>query len=250
MRRSLLFALVAALIVSGFVLAQTSFGHIHGVARDGNGRPIAGVQIVLSGGTSFHRETLTGETGEFWFRDIGAGPYSIAASLTGFLPAKVSTVVASGFTREITIALMSAPGKHVAALAPAPPAPPNPAAVRQHDSALMQSAAVAGVAGGIVGGVKGRPGFNTEAYDKIDDNQWKEVSRQPLSTFSTDVDTASYANVRRFLNQGQLPPKDAVRIEELINYFCTNILNLPRTSPSRSRQPSPTARGIRSIGLR
>src|SRR5262249_41479972 len=43
--------------------------------------------------------------------------------------------------------------------------------------------------------------------------------RKPLSTFSIDVDTASYSNVRRFLNQGQRPPKDAVRIEELINYF-------------------------------
>ena len=61
--------------------------------------------------------------------------------------------------------------------------------------------------------------FNTEAYDKIDDNQWTAVAARPLSTFSIDVDTASYANVRRFLNQGQLPPKDAVRIEELINYF-------------------------------
>src|SRR5262249_46776409 len=61
--------------------------------------------------------------------------------------------------------------------------------------------------------------FNTEAYDKIDDNQWTEVARKPLSTFSADVDTASYSNVRRFLNEGQAPPKDAVRIEELINYF-------------------------------
>ena len=43
--------------------------------------------------------------------------------------------------------------------------------------------------------------------------------REPLSTFSVDVDTASYANVRRFLNSGRRPPKNAVRIEELINYF-------------------------------
>jgi Ca-activated chloride channel family protein len=64
-----------------------------------------------------------------------------------------------------------------------------------------------------------RPRFNTEAYDRIYDNAWKEVARAPLSTFSSDVDTASYANVRRFLNQGEEPPKDAVRIEELINYF-------------------------------
>ncbi len=61
--------------------------------------------------------------------------------------------------------------------------------------------------------------FNTEAYDKIDEQGWTDAVRKPLSTFSIDVDTASYANVRRFLNAGTLPPKDAVRIEELINYF-------------------------------
>lgn len=58
-----------------------------------------------------------------------------------------------------------------------------------------------------------------ERYAEIEENPFLETARAPLSTFSIDVDTASYANVRRFLNQGQLPPKDAVRIEELINYF-------------------------------
>jgi Ca-activated chloride channel family protein len=53
----------------------------------------------------------------------------------------------------------------------------------------------------------------------IADNSFLEVAQNPLSTFSIDVDTASYSNVRRFLNSGSLPPKDAVRIEELINYF-------------------------------
>ncbi|MCA1564314.1 MAG: VWA domain-containing protein [Acidobacteria bacterium] len=61
--------------------------------------------------------------------------------------------------------------------------------------------------------------FNTEAYKHIDENPFFEVARAPLSTFSIDVDTASYSNTRRFLRSGQLPPKDAVRIEELINYF-------------------------------
>jgi len=65
-----------------------------------------------------------------------------------------------------------------------------------------------------------RPGeFNTEAYDRIVENAFLRVADHPLSTFAVDVDTASYANVRRFLNNGQLPPKGAVRIEELINYF-------------------------------
>jgi len=58
-----------------------------------------------------------------------------------------------------------------------------------------------------------------EQYGRIEENRFLRPSDQPLSTFSIDVDTASYANVRRFLSSGQLPPRDAVRIEELINYF-------------------------------
>src|ERR1041384_3471262 len=61
--------------------------------------------------------------------------------------------------------------------------------------------------------------FDTEAYSHIEENPFLDVRRAPLSTFSIDVDTASYSNMRRFLNEGHLPPKDAVRIEELINYF-------------------------------
>ena len=61
--------------------------------------------------------------------------------------------------------------------------------------------------------------INGERYAEIQENPFLETSRAPLSTFSIDVDTASYANVRRYLNDGMLPPKDAVRIEELINYF-------------------------------
>jgi Ca-activated chloride channel homolog len=61
--------------------------------------------------------------------------------------------------------------------------------------------------------------FSTEAYGYRKDNDYQRVADHPLSTFSIDVDTAAYANVRRFLNQGQRPPADAVRIEELVNYF-------------------------------
>ncbi len=61
--------------------------------------------------------------------------------------------------------------------------------------------------------------FNTEEYDGINENIFHEALKNPLSTFSIDVDAASYSNVRRFINNGQRPPKDAVRIEEMINYF-------------------------------
>jgi Ca-activated chloride channel family protein len=62
-------------------------------------------------------------------------------------------------------------------------------------------------------------GFNTEEYGRFDENPFFRPGQEPLSTFSIDVDRAAYANVRRFLTSGQRPPRDAVRIEEMINYF-------------------------------
>ncbi|MEE1951243.1 VWA domain-containing protein [Pseudomonas alcaligenes] len=58
-----------------------------------------------------------------------------------------------------------------------------------------------------------------EQYQKIESSPVQAVAQQPVSTFSIDVDTGAYANVRRFLNDGSLPPKDAMRLEELVNYF-------------------------------
>lgn len=61
--------------------------------------------------------------------------------------------------------------------------------------------------------------FNTEAYEHEPANDFHHVEDRPLSTFSVDVDTAAYANLRRFLLEGRRPPADAVRIEEMLNYF-------------------------------
>jgi Ca-activated chloride channel family protein len=61
--------------------------------------------------------------------------------------------------------------------------------------------------------------FNTEGYASVNENGFKNVNNNPLSTFSIDVDNASYSNIRRFINNGELPPADAVRVEEMINYF-------------------------------
>lgn len=77
--------------------------------------------------------------------------------------------------------------------------------------------------------------LNTESYDTITDNPFLSVRQNPLSTFSIDVDTASYANVRRFLNTGRLPPIDAVRIEEFINYFTYDY-----DSPEHKEEPFTT----------
>lgn len=68
-------------------------------------------------------------------------------------------------------------------------------------------------------GAETEDNFNTEGYSHIIENPFQKAADEPLSTFSIDVDAASYANVRRFLNESRLPPKDAVRVEEFINYF-------------------------------
>lgn len=63
------------------------------------------------------------------------------------------------------------------------------------------------------------PVHNTEEYATIHENIFHKVMQKPLSTFSIDVDNASYSNLRRYIHHGQMPPVDAVRIEEMINYF-------------------------------
>ncbi len=66
------------------------------------------------------------------------------------------------------------------------------------------------------------PVFNTEEYDVVYENGFLKTVDKPLSTFSIDVDAASYSNIRRFLMRNAFPPKDAIRIEEMINYFTYN----------------------------
>ena len=70
-----------------------------------------------------------------------------------------------------------------------------------------------------------REAWNTDSYDLIQENELHDALEKPFSTFSVDVDAASYSNARRFIDRGQLPPADAVRIEEMINYFTYDYLD-------------------------
>ena len=232
MRRSLLFALVVAFLVTGYTLAQSNFGHIHGIVHDAAGGVLPGVELTLSSPGAARRTTLSDGKGEFWFRDLGPGTYTVTARLAGFDSPAATAVVATGFTRDVAITM-------------------NVGKVAEAITVTGATPIINAQTARYAGGLSASKGFNTEAYDKIDDNGWFTVAQKPLSTFSTDVDTASYANVRRFLNKGTLPPKDAVRIEELINYFSYDYPEAGRrqaVSPSRRR--SATARGTPHIGSR
>ncbi len=104
----------------------------------------------------------------------------------------------------------------------APPAPPPPPVLMAPpvSPALATPAPAQAMAGnyrGVLGKMAGD--IETEKYPGAASNPIHQIAADPVSTFSIDVDTASYANVRRFLTDGRLPPKDAVRVEELVNYF-------------------------------
>ncbi|ANH67166.1 VWA domain-containing protein [Mitsuaria sp. 7] len=104
------------------------------------------------------------------------------------------------------------PLKPITAAAPVAPAPA---------STLPDRVAVA--SSGLVQRWASPPAYigpvSTAKYTTYAENPWQRSSENPVSTFSASVDTGSYSNVRRFINRGQLPPQDAVRVEELVNYF-------------------------------
>ena len=111
-----------------------------------------------------------------------------------------------------------------AAVAPAPPPPPY---VAPPPAPPPPAPPAPGVSGVVVTGSRIPPSnlsgapvqAETERYPHATPNPVKRVTDAPVSTFSIDVDTAAYANVRRFIAEGQTPPRDAVRVEEMINYF-------------------------------
>ena len=125
---------------------------------------------------------------------------------------------------------------------PAPPASPPPLAAPKTTAEVLAGRLDRAAA------LASPPAFyaqveNTERYPDATPNPVKVVTHDPVSTFSVDVDTASYANVRRYLNEGALPPSDAVRVEEMINYF-DYAYSLPRDrsapfQPTIAVYPSP-----------
>lgn len=138
--------------------------------------------------------------------------------LAGVAAAAILTACESteaGQTGDAELQTVTVTGNQQDASAPPPPPPAPPPPV-----AAMESRAKYGMMAGAPAPIMVAPAPEfRDQYEDVDPNPVKLVSEEPVSTFSIDVDTASYANVRRFLEDGVLPPKDAVRIEELINYF-------------------------------
>jgi Ca-activated chloride channel homolog len=203
-------------------------GVVAGSVVDGQGAALQNVTVELLAAGVVVRTGKTNARGEFTFADVAPGTYEVRATRPGLVPSSLRVAVSALPTPRLVLSIgVPMPGRPADAvtypMAQSPAAPGASPRMMAESARSAQSVPVApppaGVAGMAPGPYTPQPEFKTEAYDRIDDNRFRRSSNEPLSTFSIDVDTASYTNVRRYLNDGALPPADAVRIEELVNYF-------------------------------
>jgi Ca-activated chloride channel family protein len=182
---------------------------------DASSATLPGVTVTVAGPVT--RSCVSDEHGECRIVDLPPGKYSVRAELTGFQASLQAVTLSAGGTLKVAAML------RVAALEETVTVTGRSARIDGRDRAKgFPVAAPAPIrVGGAIGGYEPYrlESRNTESYSDPGDNPFRTVSAAPLSTFSIDVDTASYANMRRFLNEGALPPAESLRIEELINYF-------------------------------
>ncbi len=225
MPKKIWFGLGMLSIIFGLVLLMNAspvkdFGIIKGHVYDTQGNALPGVILTAKNVvTGLESKTISNQNGYFIFKNLAFGAYKVKAELSGtksmVLRAELS---ASKKTATLIFKLEVLP------------------MLAEKEEALLDKGVVSAVVGGVRRDAKNqalyrmspsevpypashRNQFNTEEYDRIYENIFLDALKNPLSTFSIDVDTASYANVRRFINSNQYPYKDAVRIEEMINYF-------------------------------
>ncbi len=217
-------AALALLVVSSH--GQSPLGALEGIVTDSTMAAIPGAKVTLTHlTTNAERSTVTDSAGRYAFAALQVGPYRLRVGSEGFNSverqvdvaagqvARVSVVLEIGAVTE-TIVLPAGRRRKFEAMAPPPAHKPAPG----YGNAQIR---VSGDAHGVFGNQTwwSAGPQRSESYAHIAENRFLSTAKSPLSTFSIDVDTASYSNVRRFLHDGKLPPPDAVRVEELINYF-------------------------------
>ncbi len=201
-------SIFAILILAALMVAFTQSGTIKGRVTDNQGMPLPGVTVKVKGASV---SSLTDINGNY---SITVDPYAqiLVFSIKGYATAEEKI----GSRSMINVMMMP----DIISLQEVP-------AVKyetNRDMAYESKSVAMAPAGGLAYGSRQNfqrynSNFNTEGYASVNENGYKNVRNAPLSTFSIDVDNASYSNIRRFINMGQLPPADAVRIEEMINYF-------------------------------
>lgn len=195
-------------------------GSIEGHVRDRAGAPIASAQVLVVG-TALN--TLTDSSGHYLFPSVAEGRVTLRAAFIGYQSSDVTVQVQRHrrLTQDFTLERGAGPLEELSAMRGAPSAARGEVGLSKADAPFAPRAKAfsrSARAASEPWRWPREPG-NTEAYNRIEEGRFLAAAANPLSTFSIDVDAASYSNVRRFLSQGSLPPADAVRLEELVNYF-------------------------------
>ncbi|MEQ8361290.1 MAG: von Willebrand factor type A domain-containing protein [Cyclobacteriaceae bacterium] len=203
MKRKIFAMLIMVLSTIGLTLGQGRT--ITGTVSMTNGLPLKGVNVLLVGSSE---STATDRQGKY-FITVPARGGTLLFSISGFQSQELKI----GTANTINVVLNSVPLPLVEA---EDHAEMKLKSTKRYD--MGKSLSTGSHAPSQYREVQ-QPEWNTEEYDGINENIFHGALQNPLSTFSIDVDAASYSNIRRFINNGQRPPKDAVRIEEMINYF-------------------------------
>jgi Ca-activated chloride channel family protein len=184
-------------------------GQIGGTVRDGAGAPIAQAQVQVVGAAL---SALTDTAGAYLLPAVPAGSVTLRAARAGYRAAEAAGTVRAGGRLTLNFTLAPVGRRDQAASKQ-----DRERATRDEKAVAKSMAAPAAEADQLLRAVSPAPMNATGGVASgIEPWRWQ---REPVSTFSIDVDAASYSNVRRFLSQGTLPPADAVRLEELVNYF-------------------------------
>lgn len=198
--------LLAMLCLASIALAAQERAVIVVTVTDTTNAVLPGATVTLTGAAS--HTCVTNERGECTITGVLPGTYVLQLELAGFITSTQPVSVQSGQTLRLTAAM------RVASLSEAVTVTAESPLVD-----VMTTSTTSAAQAYYRGDDRGRRRSNREKYADAGENPFLAVSSDPLSTFSVDVDTAAYANMRRFLNAGETPPPPAVRIEEMINYF-------------------------------
>ncbi|MCD6011375.1 MAG: hypothetical protein K0Q79_1237 [Flavipsychrobacter sp.] len=213
--------LLVLLAVSLRSLAQV--GSITGKVTDRSNHAVVALVSLWDNGKVKY-STTTSVSGDYTFQQVKPGKYEVTATAPHYIAAsKKNVAINNGRQTRVDFKLEAVTITQPEVVAPAPTHRHKHKNQKDYadEKMFMGSGAVMSKSM-VIGESYNKPVYfnpSTESYKKNPENDFMNVKVNPLSTMSVDVDRASYSNVRRFINQGQRPPADAVRVEEMINYF-------------------------------